>query len=200
MKGALLVAFLGFSLLGQGQSVWMEAGYKQSLDKRTDLNISHAWRGDFRDCGRAFVDVKLSRDWGKHVTGFYELRTNIWESQKRNTWGLSIHEKLRLKGVKLGEIHYGWRYHDDEPSYRQSLGYEFKKGRWKPKVELETWYRPGASDWVQRRMRSSTGVQYNAKGPVKWETGVIRQWDYSKKANLQGFEWAWYTKLQWRLP
>mgnify|MGYP000002554722 FL=1 len=200
MKPVLLAGFLGISLLAQGQSLWLEAGYKQPLDKRTDVAISQAWRSDFSDQGRAFVDVKISHDWGKHLSGFYELRTNVWGSQERNTWGLSWQDKLAWRDLKLGQMDYGWRYHDDDQAFRQSLGYAFKEGRWKPKAELETWYRPWTSFTTPRRLRSSAGLQYTAKGPTKWEVGLIRQWEYSKKGNLQEVTWAWYTKFQWRLP
>ena len=190
MKPVLLSGFLGISLLAQGQSLWLEAGYKQPLDKRTDVAISQAWRSDFSDQGRAFVDVKISHDWGKHLSGFYELRTNVWGSQERIPG--AFHGRINL----LGGISNWAKWITDGVTtmmiklFRQSLGYAFKEGRWKPKAELETWYRPWASFTTPRRLRSSAGLQYNAKGPTKWEVGLIRQWEYSKKGNLQEVTWG----------
>jgi hypothetical protein len=133
MKLGLFAGFLGFSLLAQGQSLWLEAGYKQPLDKRTDLSIAQIWRGDFSDQGRAFIDVKISHDWGKHLSGFYELRTNVWGSQERNTWGLSWQEKLAYRDLKLGQMDYGWRYHDEIKLFGSLWAMRLKRAGGNPK-------------------------------------------------------------------
>ena len=200
MKQWLLAACLGFPFVAQGQSIWLESGYKQSLAKRTDLSVDLAWRGSPSQAGRAFADVQLDHQWGKHLFGFYECRVNLWGTQARNTYGLGVDENLKWRDTKLLAVKYSWRYHDDDREFRQSLSVDRKMGRWKPKAELETWYRPWDSGSVLRKWRATAVLQYYAKGPIKWELGMLSQSNFSKKGNVQSSEWALCAGFQWRLP
>ena len=200
MRKGLLAVFLGLGLGAQGQVIWLESGFKQEWNKQTDLSVDVAWRGRPSEQGRAFVDVELDHRVGKHVFGFYECRVNLWGTQARNTFGLGVEESFKWKGMKLFSLDYSWRYHDDDQEFRQSLGVDRKFDRWKPKLEVETWYRPWDTGAIRRKLRASVGLQYNAKGPGKWEAGLLRQNDYSRKGNFQSSEWAVYLEFQWRLP
>ena len=200
MRKWLFAFCLGWTFLAQGQALWLESGYKQALAKRTDLSVDLAWRGSPSEIGRAFADVELDHQWGKHLFGFYECRVNLWGTQARNTYGLGVEEQVKWAGRKLFEVKYSWRYHDDDREFRQSLGMSRKMGRWKPKVEVETWYSPLDSGSAMRKLRTSAGLQYNRKGPTKWELGILSQSNFSKKGNFQASEWAVYAGVQWRLP
>ena len=200
MRKELFALFLAGSIAAQGQALWLESGYKHEWNKQTDLSVDVAWRGRPSEQGRAFVDVELDRTFGKHLFAFYECRVNLWGTQARNTYGLGVEESLKWKGTKLFSLDYSWRYHDDNHEFRQSLGVDRKFNRWKPKLEVETWYRPWDTGAIRRKLRASAGLQYNAKGPGKWEAGLLRQNDYSKKGNFQSSEWAVYLEFQWRLP
>jgi hypothetical protein len=200
MKNGLLAVFIAVSWMAHGQVLWLESGYKQELTKHSDLSVDIAWRGRPSEQGRAFVDVELDQTFGKHFFGFYECRVNLWGTQARNTYGFGAEETFKWKGTKLFTIDYSWRYHDDDREFRQSLGVDRKFDRWKPKLEIETWYRPGDSGSILRKIRSSGGLQYNAKGPHKWEAGLLHQSSYSSKGNFQSSEWAVYIEFQWRLP
>ena len=200
MRQGLFVLVLAFTMAVQGQTLWLESGYKQDFTKSTALSVDVAWRGRANEPGRAFVDVELDREFGKYFFGFYECRVNLWGTQARNTYGLGATEKLKWNGKTLFAVDYSWRYHDDDQEFRQSLGVDRKFDRWKPKLEVETWYRPWETGAIRRKLRASAGLQYNAKGPGKWEAGVLRQNDYNKKGNFQSSEWAVYLEFQWRLP
>jgi hypothetical protein len=200
MRKGILLLLLVLSLGAQGQALWLESGYKQAFSKSTDVSVDVAWRGRPSEQGRAFVDVELDQTFGKRFFGFYECRVNLWGTQARNTYGLGVEETLKWKGAKLFQLDYAWRYHDDDQEFRQSFGVERKFDRWKPKLEVESWYRPWETGGIRRKLRASAGLQYNPKGPGKWEAGVLRQNDYSKKGNFQSSEWAVYLEFQWRLP
>ena len=200
MRQGLLVLFLAITMAAQGQALWLESGYKQEFSKSTALSVDVAWRGRANEQGRAFVDVELDRDFGKHFFGFYECRVNLWGTEARNTYGFGLEESIKWKGTKLFSMDYSWRYHDDDQEFRQSLGVDRKFNRLKPKLEVETWYRPWDSGVVRRKLRASAGLQYDPKGPCKWEVGALRQNDYSRKGNFQSSEWAVYLEFQWRLP
>jgi hypothetical protein len=204
MKKALRI-WLAAALLGvpahvMAQNVWLEAEYRQDLRKKVSLQIAQAYRTDFSDQGRAFLDVKLHKEIGKQGFFFYECRTNQFGSQNRNTFGMGIQDDWKIQGRPIWQYAYTWRFHDDDQAFRQSLVLDRKWGRLKPRLKTENWYRPFASDLILRRWRVSGGVQINPKGPWKMEIGVLKQWEYGKRGGFQSSFLAGYGSMQWRLP